>query len=48
MYGSKNRVILSKFSFLKFNVMGATGIDFVGIAHVKVEGHCALENIGVL
>ena len=27
---------LWKFGFLKFYVMGATGIDFGGIAHVKV------------
>ena len=27
---------LLKFSFLKFYVMGATEIDFGGIAHVKV------------
>ncbi len=27
---------LSKFDFLKFYVMGATGIDFGDIAHVKV------------
>ena len=29
-------IFLWKFSFLKFYVMGATGIDFGGIAHVKV------------
>ena len=29
-------IFLLKFSFLKFYVMGATEIDFVGIAHVKV------------
>ena len=38
----------TKFSFLKIYVMGATEIDFVGIAHVKViRAHCASENIGV-
>ena len=31
------RNFLLKFSFLKFYVMGATGIDFVGIAHVKAR-----------
>ena len=30
-------IFLWKFGFLKFYVMGATGIDFRGIAHVKVE-----------
>ena len=30
------KYFLLKFSFLKFYVMGATEIDFVGIAHVKV------------
>ena len=33
--------------FLKLYVMDATGIDFVDIAHVKVGGHCASENIDV-
>ena len=33
--------------FLKFYVMGATGIDFGDIAHVKVGGHYASENIGL-
>ena len=36
--GKKNFEVnfLSKFGLLKFYVMGATEIDFPGIAHVKV------------